>query len=159
MKKRIIIMYLMLIFIIIPIKISMAITDGELNAKNAILFDRKCKRVLYEKNAYEKVPNASTTKILTSIVVVENCDINEIAEIGQNAVNVTGSKVKFRKGDKITVNDLLNGLLLCSGNDAAVALAEHVSGSIEAFCEKMNIKAKEIGAQNTHFITPHGLDE
>ena len=74
-----------------------ATNEIQLNSKNAILYDRKCKRILYEKNAYEKVPNASTTKILTSIVVVENCDINEIVEIGQNAVNVIGSKVKFRK--------------------------------------------------------------
>ena len=78
-----------------------------------------------------------------------------MVEISQNAVNVIGSKVKFRKGDKITVNDLLNGMLLCSGNDAAIALAEHVSGSVETFCNKMNQKAKEIGAMNTHFVTPH----
>ncbi|MBO5143199.1 MAG: D-alanyl-D-alanine carboxypeptidase [Clostridia bacterium] len=130
----------------------------QLNAKNAILYDRKCKRILYEKNAFDRVPNASTTKILTAIVVVENCDVNEIVEIGQNAINVIGSKVKFRRGDKITVNDLLNGMLLCSGNDAAIALAEHVSGSVEQFCILMNQKAKKIGAKNTNFLSPHGLD-
>lgn len=131
----------------------------QLNSKNAILYDRTAKRVLYEKDAYTKVPNASTTKILTAIIVYENSDITEIAEIGQNAVNVTGSKVKFRKGDKISVNDLMNGMLLCSGNDAAIALAEHVGGTVEKFCEIMNQKAKEIGAMNTNFVTPHGLDE
>lgn len=136
-----------------------AATELKLNAKNAILFDRKSKRILYEKDAYVKVPNASTTKILTAIVIFENCDMTEIAEIGQNAVKVTGSKVKFRKGDKISINDLMNGMLLCSGNDAAIALAEHLSGSVEEFCKLMNEKAKEIGAFNTNFVSPHGLDE
>lgn len=135
-----------------------ASAELKLNSENAILYDRKYKRVLYEKDAYTKVPNASTTKILTAIVVIENCDVNEVAEVGQNAVNVIGSKVKFRKGDKVTVNDLMNGMLLCSGNDAAIALAEHVSGTVEKFCELMNEKAIEIGAKNTHFVSPHGLD-
>lgn len=139
--------------------ITLAKEEPTLNAKYAILYDSKHGRVLYEKNAYTKTPNASTTKILTAIVVAEKCDINEITEIGQNAVSVTGSKVKFRKGDKITVNDLMNGMLLCSGNDAAIALAEHVSGSVKEFCKLMNSKAREIGAMNTSFVTPHGLDE
>ncbi len=133
-------------------------TELTLNSKNAILYDTKCKRILFEKDAYEKVPNASTTKILTAIVTVENCDLNEVVEIGQNAVNVTGSRVKFRKGDKITVNDLIKGMLLCSGNDAAIALAEHVSGTVEDFCKLMNTKAKIIGANDTNFLSPHGLD-
>lgn len=158
MKKRIIYTIMVTLFVMFNFAISEAKTELKLNAKQAILFERNCKRVLYEKDAYSKVPNASTTKILTAIVVVENCKLEEIAEISQNAVNVIGSKVKFRKGDKITVNDLLNGMLLCSGNDAAIALAEHASGSVEAFCNKMNQKAKEIGAMNTHFVTPHGLD-
>ena len=158
--KRILLISCIILGIIVTVETETYATEEiTLNAKNAILIERNCKRILYEKNAYEKVPNASTTKILTAIVVVENCDVNEIAEISQNAVNVIGSKVKFQKGDKITVNDLLNGLLLCSGNDAAVALAEHVSGSVENFCVKMNEKAKEIGANNTHFLSPHGLDE
>jgi len=159
MKKRIISILTIIFFCKFSVGISEAKTELKLNAKHAILFDRTCKRILYEKDAYTQVPNASTTKILTAIVTVENCDIKETAEISQNAVNVIGSKVKFRKGDKITVNDLLNGLLLCSGNDAAIALAEHVSGSVESFCKKMNEKAKEIGAINTHFVTPHGLDQ
>lgn len=163
MKKIIMCIILTISLFGIPLRESVVMAETteilSLNARNAILFDRKCKRILYDKKANEKVPNASTTKILTAIVVVENCELSEIVEIGQNAVNVTGSKVKFRKGDKITVNDLINGMLLCSGNDAAIALAEHVSGSIEKFCNKMNQKAIEIGAKNTNFVTPHGLDE
>lgn len=158
MKKQII-STLIIFLCIFSFGSNEAKTELNLNAKNAILFDRTSKRVLYEKEAYTKVPNASTTKILTAIVVIENCNISEKAEISQKAASVIGSKVKFRKGDKITVNDLLHGLLLCSGNDAAIALAEHVSGSIEVFCEKMNKKAKEIGAINTHFVTPHGLNQ
>jgi len=156
MKKLIVCIFFICISIF---NTASASTELSLNAKSAVLFDRRCKRVLYDKNAYEKVPNASTTKILTAIVVAENCDVNEIVEIGQNAVKVIGSKVKFRKGDKITVNDLMNGMLLCSGNDAAIALAEHTSGTVLEFCKLMNSKAKEIGAMNTNFVTPHGLDE
>lgn len=159
MKKIIVSTLIFIVLIIGSITEIHATTELQLNSRNAILYDRKYKRVLYEKDAYTKVPNASTTKMLTAIVVIENCDVNETAEIGQNAVNVIGSKVKFRKGDKVTVNDLMNGMLLCSGNDAAIALAEHVSGTVEKFCELMNNKAKEIGAKNTHFVSPHGLDE
>lgn len=157
--KRII-SILILTFFVLGIKtITYANLDIKLDSRNAILFDRTSKRVLFQKDAYKQVPNASTTKILTAIVVYENCDMNANVEISQNAVNVTGSKVKFRKGDKITVNDLMNGMLLCSGNDAAIALAEYTSGSVEEFCKIMNKKAKDIGAKNTNFVTPHGLDE
>jgi len=159
MKKMMVSLLILSVFKILYYSEIYAVTELNLNSKNAILYDRTSKRVLYEKDAYTKVPNASTTKILTAIVAYENCNIAEIAEIGQNAVSVTGSKVKFRKGDKISVNDLMNGMLLCSGNDAAIAIAEHIGGTIEGFCEMMNKKAKEIGAMNTNFVTPHGLDE
>ena len=160
MKRKIIVSLLIFFaLIVVNIRFIYATTDLQLNSKNAILYDRKYKRVLFEKDAYTKVPNASTTKILTAIIIVENCDMQEIVEISQNAINVIGSKVKFRKGDKISVNDLLNGMLLCSGNDAAIALAEHTSGTVEKFSTLMNEKAKEIGAMNTNFVTPHGLDE
>lgn len=160
MKKKIIVSILSILFLTCLNSYKVyAKTDLQLNSKNAILYDRKYKRVLFEKDAYTKVPNASTTKILTAIVVIENCNVNDITEISQNAVNVIGSKVKFRKGDKVTINDLMKGMLLCSGNDAAIALAEHVSGTVESFCEIMNKKAKEIGAKNTNFLSPHGLDE
>ena len=117
MKKLMVSVLIMVIFEMFNFIEIYATTNLNLNCRNAILYDRASKRVLYEKDAYTKVPNASTTKILTAIVAYENCDITEIVEIGQNAVNVTGSKVKFRKGDKISVNDLMNGMLLCSGNE------------------------------------------
>lgn len=151
-------MWVMLILWVMLGSVCQATTDITLHARHAILWDCTSKRVLYEKAAYEEVPNASTTKILTAIVIVETCPLEEVVEIGPNAVKVTGSKVKFREGDTITVGDLLKGMLLCSGNDAAVALAEYRSGSVEAFCEEMNEKAQEIGAMHTHFVSPHGLD-
>lgn len=156
MKK--IISVLIMIFVLLCSFNFAKTEDLNLNARHAILYDRKCKRVLYEKDAYTKVPNASTTKMLTAIVVYENCDLNETVEVSKTAANVAGSKVQFHTGDKISVNDLMKGMLLCSGNDAATALAEHVGGSVEDFCEMMNEKAIEIGALNTHFLTPHGLD-
>lgn len=158
MIKKIVSILIVFLFAIIGCNVEYAMSELNLNSKNAILYDRKCKRILYEKDAYTKVSNASTTKILTAIVVSENTNVNEIVEIGANAVKVTGSKVKFRRGDKITVNDLMKGMLLCSGNDAAIALAEHVSGSVEEFCKLMNAKAESIGAMNTNFLSPHGLD-
>lgn len=127
-------------------------------AKSAVLFDRQSKRVLLEKNSKVKVPNASTTKILTAIVAYENGDIEDIVSISKKASHTSGSRVKLQENDKVSLNDLLYGLLLCSGNDAAVAIAEHIGGNVENFCEMMNEKAKEIGALETNFTSPHGLD-
>ena len=101
---------------------------------------------------------ASTTKIMTCIVVLENTNLSNIVEMSAKAAGTGGSKLKFKKGDKISVNDLLYGLMLRSGNDAAVALAEYVGGSVEGFATFMNKKANELGLENTHFETPHGLD-
>lgn len=99
----------------------------KIQAKAAILYDRTCKRVLFSKNIDEKVPNASTTKILTAIVAYEHGNLKDIITVSKLAANTGGSKVKFREGDKISLNDLMHGLLLCSGNDAAVAIAEHIA--------------------------------
>ncbi len=132
--------------------------EPTIQANCAILFDRTSKRILYEKNAQKKVPNASTTKILTAIVAYENSDINDIVTVSKKAAGTGGSSIKLKEGDKVSLNDLIVGLLLHSGNDAAVAIAEHIGGSVEEFCEMMNEKAVEIGAVNTHFTSPHGLD-
>ncbi len=128
-------------------------------ARTAILYDRKYKRILFEKNSSEQVPNASTTKILTAIVAYENGNVDDIVTVSKNAANTGGSKVNFKENDKITLNDLLYGMLLRSGNDAAVAIAEHIGGDVETFCNMLNEKAKKIGAINTNFTSPHGLDE
>ena len=130
-----------------------------LNSKAAIIYDRTTKKVIWGKNENERRAMASTTKILTSIVVLENSNLNDIVTISKKAANTGGSRLKINTGDKISVNDLLYGLMLRSGNDAAVALAEHVGGSIEGFADLMNKKATELGLTNSHFVTPHGLDD
>lgn len=131
----------------------------KINSRYAIVLDRKSKAIIFGKNEKTKTKMASTTKIMTALIVIENTDLNNIVEISGKAAATGGSRLKIKKGDKITVRDLLYGLMLRSGNDAAVALAEYVGGSIEGFSELMNKKAQDIGLLNTHFITPHGLDE
>lgn len=137
---------------------SKAVEEPKINSKYAIVLDRNSKSILYGKNEKSKTKMASTTKIMTSLIVIENCNLNDIVEISAKSAGTGGSKLKIKKGDKITVKDLLYGLMLRSGNDTAVALAEHVGGSIEGFAVLMNEKAKELGLENTHFVTPHGLD-
>ena len=129
-----------------------------LNAKAAILYDATYDRVLYEKNSREKRANASTTKMITALVAYENGNLDDVVEVSVKAANTGGSTINLRKGDKITLNDLIKGLLVHSGNDAAVAIAEHISGSVENFAILMNDMAETVGAVDTNFVTPHGLD-
>lgn len=129
------------------------------NSKNIVVIDRKTLNILYEKNAYNKVPMASTTKIMTCIIALENSKTNEIVTVSSKAASVTGSTLGLITDMKISMRDLLYGLMLRSGNDCAVAIAEHISGSIENFSILMNKKAKELGLTNTNFVTPHGLDD
>lgn len=133
-------------------------SEVKLNSRAAIVYERNSQMVLYEKNVDTTRPMASTTKIMTAIVVIQNADLKQVATISRKAANTGGSVVGFNTGDKITVNDLLYGLMLKSGNDAAVALAETVGGSVEGFADMMNKKAEELGLMHTHFVTPHGLD-
>ena len=128
-------------------------------SKHIICIERTTNSVLYEKDAYSKCAMASTTKILTGIIVIENCDLKEEVEISKKAANTGGSTLGIKEGQKITVEGLLYGLLLRSGNDTAVALAEYVGGSVEEFSKIMNKKAKDIGLKNSNFVTPHGLDD
>jgi len=130
-----------------------------INARSAIVMDFDTGRVLYEKNAYQKRPMASTTKVMTAIVALENGNLDDIVTVSRNAASIHGSLMHLSAGEKLTLRELMYGLLLCSGNDAAIAIAEHIGGSVDGFCEMMNKKAKEIGAVNTNFTTPHGLDE
>ena len=129
-----------------------------LNARAAVIYDRKTKEIIWGKNENEKKAMASTTKIMTAIVVLEKGNLSDVVTISKKAANTGGSRLKINTNDKISVLDLLYGLMLRSGNDAAVALAEYVGGSIEGFAKLMNKKAIEIGLENTHFVTPHGLD-
>ncbi len=130
----------------------------KLNSRSCIVLDRTSKKILYGKNEFNKVKMASTTKIMTAIVVIEMDDLNKTIEVSKKAANTGGSRLGLRTGDKITIHDLLYGLMLCSGNDAAVALAECTAGSIPEFSNLMNDKATELGLLNSHFESPHGLD-
>ena len=134
------------------------IEDIHINSRSCVVLDRKSKTILFGKNENKQVKMASTTKIMTAIVIIENYDLNKEIPVSKKAAGTGGSRLGLRTGDKITVHDLLYGLLLRSGNDAAVALAETVGGSIEGFAELMNQKAKELNLKNTHFESPHGLD-
>lgn len=132
--------------------------EPKLDARIALVYDRSSGNVLYEKNGYKISKMASTTKIMTSIVILEKANLNDVVVVDKKAAGTGGSRLGLKTGDKITVNDLLYGLMLRSGNDAAVALAIHVGGSVEGFAMLMNEKAKELGLKNTNFVTPHGLD-
>lgn len=129
------------------------------SAQYACVMDSLTGRVLFEKNAYARHSMASTTKIMTALVALENGNANDIVTVSTNAAGTEGSSIYLKAGEKITLKDLLYGLMLESGNDAAIAVAEHVGGSVEGFAELMNQKAKAIGANQTQFKNPNGLDE
>ena len=132
--------------------------EVDISSRIALIYDRASGRILYEKNGNKQTPMASTTKIMTAIVVLENAKLTDTVTITTKAAGIGGSRLGLKKNDKITVNDLLYGLMLRSGNDAAVALAIHVGGSVEGFAEMMNKKAEELNLTNSHFVVPHGLD-
>ena len=129
------------------------------NSRRYIVYDRISKSMIIGKNEDVKSAMASTTKIMTTIVILEKVDLNEKVTVSAKAGGTGGSRLGLKRGDKASVRDLLYGLMLRSGNDAAVALAEHVGGSVKGFAELMNEKAIELGLTNTHFVTPHGLDD
>lgn len=124
-----------------------------------IVIEETSNRILYSSNERVKLPMASTTKIVTAIVTIENANLDDEVVIPREAQGVEGSSVYIKAGEKYTVRDLLYGLMLRSGNDCAVALAIHVSGSVESFVDLMNEKALSVGAFDTNFSNPHGLHD
>ncbi len=156
MKKFVLYLFILLYFMS-SVKVY-AESYPSISAKAAIVMDQETGRVLYEKNPHEKLPMASTTKIMTLLVALEKGNLNDIATVSKRAASVGGSSIWLSPGEKIDMESLLYGLMLNSGNDAATAIAEHIGGSVENFIEIMNQKAREIGAYNTHFVTPSGLD-
>ena len=135
-----------------------AIKEPDVNSRACVVIDRKTNSVLFGKNENSKKKMASTTKIMTATIIIEKCNLTDTIEISKKAAGTGGSRLGLKTGDKITVLDLLYGLMLRSGNDAAVALAEYAGGDINGFAELMNAKALELGLTNTHFETPQGLD-
>ena len=134
--------------------------DIETFSPVALLMDAKTGKVLYEKNGYEQNYPASTTKLMTAILTVENCDLSDIATVSYNAVMSVPydyTNAALQVDEELTIEQLLNVLLIPSANDAGNVLAEHIAGSIESFATMMNTKALEIGCKNTHFTNPSGI--
>lgn len=157
MKQTILfLMLFVLIFTFFPQRSLAAIPS--VSAASAILMDQDSGRILYEKNANDVRKIASITKIMTAILAIESGKLKENVKISDTAVRTEGSSIYLKPGEEINLKDLVYGLMLRSGNDAANAIAEHVGGSIDGFVFLMNQKAKEIGMENTHFANPNGLD-
>lgn len=136
--------------------------EKNLSSEAVLLMEASTGKVVYEKNGYEKKYPASTTKIMTAILAIEHCNLNETATASEFAINSVPSgysTANIQIGETLSVKDLLYALMLQSANESAVILAEHVSGSQEAFANLMNEKAKELGCKNTHFINPNGIHD
>ena len=134
------------------------VSADAISAKRAYVLDPVGKRVLFEKNADERSLIASTTKIMTALIVCEQCNVLDRMRIPKEAVGIEGSSMYLREGEILTLQELLYGLMLSSGNDAAVALAIYCGGTVEGFAELMNDKARILGLTGTHFENPNGLD-
>ncbi|MGE1096082.1 D-alanyl-D-alanine carboxypeptidase family protein [Bacillus altitudinis] len=129
------------------------------SARSAILIDGQSGRVLFGKDEHEKRRIASITKIMTAVLAIESGKMNDMVKVSKRAIQAEGSSIYLKEGQKVSLEDLTYGLMLRSGNDAAVAIAEHVGGSLEGFIFMMNQKASELGMENTNFQNPHGLDD
>ncbi len=166
MNKRTIILAIIILiatYIIVSAPLN-AIVNAEYNKNlinyqdsSEIVMEKNSKRILHEKNAHDKRFMASTTKILTAIVVIENCNLDQEVKITRDTTNIEGSSIYLEEGEILTVKELLYGLMLRSGNDCACTLAKHCSNTIENFAQLMNNTAKKIGANNSNFVNPHGL--
>nr|MBO2469334.1 D-alanyl-D-alanine carboxypeptidase [Bacillota bacterium] len=142
-----------------PVAAAVDTEPPQVSAQAAALIDVASGRILYEKHADQRMPIASLTKIMTAIVAIERGNLDDEVVVGPNAYRKEGSSIYLELGERMRLEDLLYGLMLRSGNDAAVAIAEHVGGSVEGFAYLMNEKARELGLTGTHFTNPHGLDD
>ena len=148
-------------FLVIFINLSTQISNSSeaANDSSYIVMRADTMEVICGDNIHKRLPMASTTKVMTALVVIENVLPDEIVTIGDDSVGIEGSSIYLKSGEKYTVKDLLYGLMLRSGNDAATALAIYVAGDVDSFVEMMNIKAEELGLSDTHFVNPHGLHD
>lgn len=157
-KKFFIFLSFLVLFFSFSLKIQAVEEVGDLYAVSAVLMDGESGRILYEKNGQEFLANASTTKILTCIIALEEGKLTDSVNISEYAASMPDVQLNVQQGETYRLGDLLYSLMLESHNDVAVAVAEHLAGSCENFSKKMNEKAKEIGCNNTFFLTPNGLD-
>lgn len=146
-----------LCFVLLLIPAARASEPFTVAAKGAVLIDGASGRVLFGQNENAEFPMASTTKVMTTLLALENADLDEPVTAGKNAHGVTGTSLYLSEGETLSMEHMLYGLMLRSGNDAAVAVAEHIAGSVPAFAEMMNEKAEALGI-DAHFVNPHGLD-
>lgn len=155
-------MKVLFVFIILILSIFFLPSNGQaapsISANNAVLIEQDTGEILYEKKAFEERPIASITKIMTAILAIESGKMEEETVVSRKAIYTEGSSIYLEQGEKIKVKDLVYGLMLRSGNDAAVAIAEHIGESEEGFIFLMNNKATWLGMNNSHFMNPHGLD-
>lgn len=157
-NKRIYIFILIASLLLFQIPVS-ASTNISVGSQYAVLMEQSSGRVLFEKGAHEKRRIASITKIMTAILAIESGKLEEDVKVSKNATLAEGSSLYLKENERIKLKDLVFGLMLRSGNDAAVAIAEYIGGSVEGFAFLMNQKADEIGMLNSHFTNPHGLDD
>ena len=161
MKKKITILTLLVFFVVnINIRVSAkASPPPDVTSDGAILMDAQTGEILYNKNIDTQYPPASTTKIMTTLLTLENCKMDEMVTVGANPPRVIGisSSIGLREGEKLSVKDLLYGLLYLSGNDCAETLAEKIGGTSQNFVKMMNKRAKQLGCKNTNFVNPDGL--
>lgn len=165
MRKNIILIIILTIFLYLSFYSNPAYafieentyTSLKVSARSAILLDWNSGRILYEKNAHEKLPIASTTKIKTAVVALENGELDDVVITSKKAANTGGSSIWLEEGEVKKLEELLYGLMLRSGNDAAVAIAEHISGDVTLFSDLMTQRARELGSTGSSFKNPHGL--
>lgn len=131
----------------------------EVEAKAALVMDYETGLLLYQKNIDESLPMASLTKIMTAVLILENHDLNEVVTVSSDFAGLQGVRIWIRQGEKLRVGDLLKALLIRSAGDAAIALAEYHSGTVEAFVDEMNRRAEKLNLNHTHFVNPIGLDD
>ena len=163
--KKIVSIVMTILIAIIPMNISFANGDNaplSVSSKSAILMDVGSGQVLYEKNAHDKLPPASVTKVMTMLLVCEALDsgkitLNDNVQISENAASMGGSQIFLEPGEVQKVDTLLKGIAVASANDGCVAMAEYVAGSVESFVDMMNAKAKELNMKDTNFVNTNGL--
>lgn len=155
----VLVVFLFLQCFFIPLHTLFAAPPLSISAEAAALIDVASGRILYEKNGSKKMRIASLTKVMTAIVAIETAKPNDVVKVPNEAVGVEGSSIYLKRGEQLPLEELLYGLMLRSGNDAAVTIAHHVGGSIPGFVYQMNEKAALIGMTQTNFTNPHGLDD
>ena len=160
MKKIIAIINVLILILMSFANIAFTVNEPTIYSEGAVLIEASSGTVLYEKNSKQVLYPASTTKILTAIIAIEKCDLNETAIASKNAINTIPSNyaiADIQVGEEFTIEQLLNVMLVHSANEAANVIAEHVSGSIEEFAKLMNDKAKEIGCTRSNFVNANGI--